>query len=139
MRFVLLVTPLTLDLDRSDTTSHHTEYGLEFARLTVVLLILQIGPSALVGMSLFVLLTPLQTWFMKLSFIVRKKSIVCIQVAQAEALEMDSIVSAWIYGPNSRSALHPTQGDGRHTQDPHYPGRKPSHRIQCTCMSLLNS
>ncbi|WRT65384.1 uncharacterized protein IL334_002327 [Kwoniella shivajii] len=34
----------------------------------------QIGPSALVGFSLFVILAPLQTWFMKLSFKVRKKS-----------------------------------------------------------------
>lgn len=38
----------------------------------------QIGPSALVGMSLFVILTPLQTWFMKLSFKVRQSSMVSI-------------------------------------------------------------
>ncbi|WVQ83494.1 hypothetical protein IAT38_005635 [Cryptococcus sp. DSM 104549] len=42
--------------------------------LTLVLLIIQIGPSALVGFSLFVVLTPLQTWFMNVSFKVRKKS-----------------------------------------------------------------
>ncbi|WWC59914.1 uncharacterized protein I303_102476 [Kwoniella dejecticola CBS 10117] len=42
--------------------------------ITLVLLIVQIGPSALVGFSLFVILAPLQTWFMKLSFKVRKKS-----------------------------------------------------------------
>lgn len=36
----------------------------------------QLGPSALVGMSLFVLLTPLQTWFMKLSVTVRQNSMV---------------------------------------------------------------
>jgi hypothetical protein len=36
----------------------------------------QIGPSALVGFSLFVLLGPLQTWFMKLAFVIRKKSMV---------------------------------------------------------------
>ncbi|WVF66753.1 hypothetical protein IAT40_001495 [Kwoniella sp. CBS 6097] len=41
---------------------------------STVLLILQIGPSAIVGFSLFAVLAPLQTWFMKLSFIVRKKS-----------------------------------------------------------------
>ncbi|WVQ94366.1 hypothetical protein IAU59_001445 [Kwoniella sp. CBS 9459] len=34
----------------------------------------RIGPSAIVGFSLFAILAPLQTWFMKLSFIVRKKS-----------------------------------------------------------------
>ncbi|WVQ72250.1 hypothetical protein IAR50_001799 [Cryptococcus sp. DSM 104548] len=44
--------------------------------LTLILLIIQIGPSALVGFSLFVILAPLQTWFMKLSFIIRKKSMV---------------------------------------------------------------
>lgn len=37
----------------------------------------QIGPSALVGFSLFVLLGPLQTWFMKLSYDIRKRSMVC--------------------------------------------------------------
>nr|XP_019004389.1 uncharacterized protein I203_02506 [Kwoniella mangroviensis CBS 8507]OCF67850.1 hypothetical protein I203_02506 [Kwoniella mangroviensis CBS 8507] len=42
--------------------------------ITLILLIIQIGPSALVGFSLFVVLAPLQTWFMKLSFKVRKKS-----------------------------------------------------------------
>ncbi|ORY27673.1 P-loop containing nucleoside triphosphate hydrolase protein [Naematelia encephala] len=44
--------------------------------VTLILLLVQIGPSALVGFSLFVILAPLQTWFMKISFIVRKKSMV---------------------------------------------------------------
>ncbi|ODO00356.1 hypothetical protein I350_06992 [Cryptococcus amylolentus CBS 6273] len=44
--------------------------------LTLILLIIQIGPSALVGFSLFVILAPLQTWFMKFSFKIRKKSMV---------------------------------------------------------------
>ncbi|KAL7419852.1 hypothetical protein Q5752_005768 [Cryptotrichosporon argae] len=42
--------------------------------VTLILLLVQIGPSALVGFALFILLAPLQTWFMKFSFIVRKKS-----------------------------------------------------------------
>lgn len=42
----------------------------------VLLLNAQIGPSAIVGFSLFILLAPLQTYFMKTSFIVRKKSMV---------------------------------------------------------------
>ena len=42
--------------------------------ITLALLIVQIGPSALVGFSLFVLLGPLQTWFMKASYRIRKSS-----------------------------------------------------------------
>ncbi|EIW69200.1 hypothetical protein TREMEDRAFT_44369 [Tremella mesenterica DSM 1558] len=40
----------------------------------LILLLVQIGPSALVGFSLFILIAPLQTWFMKMSFNLRKKS-----------------------------------------------------------------
>ena len=39
-----------------------------------VLLLLQIGPSALVGISLFLLLTPVQTRIMGMQFQVRKRS-----------------------------------------------------------------
>lgn len=38
------------------------------------MLIIQIGPSALVGISLFAILTPVQTRVMRLQFDVRKKS-----------------------------------------------------------------
>ncbi len=44
--------------------------------LTLLSPLLQIGPSALLGMSLFVFMTPLQTYFMKTSFIVRQKSMI---------------------------------------------------------------
>lgn len=44
--------------------------------ITMILLLLQIGPSALVGMSLFVLIAPLQTFFMGLSYKVRQRSMV---------------------------------------------------------------
>lgn len=36
----------------------------------------QIGPSALLGMSLFIFIMPLQTWFMKLTYRVRSGSMV---------------------------------------------------------------
>lgn len=42
--------------------------------MCLVLLIIQIGPSALVGFAVFVLLAPVQTNFMKTSFRVRKRS-----------------------------------------------------------------
>lgn len=74
------------DLDRSDTAycdhdtvdrpSKHLVLQRNKEELLGRLRAIQIGPSALVGMSLFVLLTPLQTWFMKLSFKVRQSSIV---------------------------------------------------------------
>lgn len=53
---------------------------------------MQIGASALVGFSLFILLGPLQTWFMKLSFVVRKKSMV--RTRQGPSL----IVQKWTDG-----------------------------------------
>jgi hypothetical protein len=43
-------------------------------RTATVLLLLQIGPSALVGISLFLLLTPVQTRIMGMQFQVRKRS-----------------------------------------------------------------
>ncbi|KAL7417822.1 ABC protein [Mrakia frigida] len=42
--------------------------------ITAVLLILQIGPSALVGIALFIFLTPVQTRVMRMQFQVRKSS-----------------------------------------------------------------
>ncbi|KAL1410098.1 hypothetical protein Q8F55_004101 [Vanrija albida] len=44
--------------------------------VTLILLIVQIGPSAIVGFALFIILTPLQTYVMGLSLAVRKKSMV---------------------------------------------------------------
>ncbi|KAK4689734.1 hypothetical protein P7C73_g391, partial [Tremellales sp. Uapishka_1] len=44
--------------------------------ITLILLLLQIGPSALAGFSLFILLAPLQTSFMQQSFKIRKKSMI---------------------------------------------------------------
>ncbi|ORX36438.1 P-loop containing nucleoside triphosphate hydrolase protein [Kockovaella imperatae] len=41
-----------------------------------LLTLCKLGPSALVGFALFVLLGPLQTWFMKLSFLTRKKAMI---------------------------------------------------------------
>ncbi|KAJ9121762.1 hypothetical protein QFC22_002384 [Naganishia vaughanmartiniae] len=46
----------------------------------------QLGPSALVGMSLFVLLTPLQTWFMKLSVQVRQSSMLLQELLSSMAI-----------------------------------------------------
>ncbi|WWC68921.1 uncharacterized protein I206_102857 [Kwoniella pini CBS 10737] len=76
-----LLTYLSSDISRIDYCAQwfHAvgSLWLNHINLSVdplVLLIIQIGPSALVGFSLFVLLAPLQTWFMKLSFKVRKKS-----------------------------------------------------------------
>lgn len=42
--------------------------------ICLILLILQIGPSALVGFALFVILTPTQTVIMKQLFVYRRKS-----------------------------------------------------------------
>nr|XP_019012361.1 uncharacterized protein I206_03208 [Kwoniella pini CBS 10737]OCF51142.1 hypothetical protein I206_03208 [Kwoniella pini CBS 10737] len=71
-----LLTYLSSDISRIDYCAQCESIWTAPIQLTItlVLLIIQIGPSALVGFSLFVLLAPLQTWFMKLSFKVRKKS-----------------------------------------------------------------
>ena len=72
-----LLTILSSDISRIDYCAQwfHAIWTAPI-QLTVclILLLVQIGPPALVGFSLFVLLGPLQTWFMKMSFIVRKKS-----------------------------------------------------------------
>lgn len=47
---------------------------LALPRSATILLVLQIGPSALVGISLFLLLTPVQTRIMGMQFQVRKRS-----------------------------------------------------------------
>ncbi|WWC98841.1 hypothetical protein V866_005734 [Kwoniella sp. B9012] len=65
-----LLTYLSSDISRIDYCAQSPIQLI----ITLILLIIQIGPSALVGFSLFVVLAPLQTWFMKLSFEVRKKS-----------------------------------------------------------------
>ncbi|KAK6906876.1 hypothetical protein I203_100863 [Kwoniella mangroviensis CBS 8507] len=65
-----LLTYLSSDISRIDYCAQSPIQLI----ITLILLIIQIGPSALVGFSLFVVLAPLQTWFMKLSFKVRKKS-----------------------------------------------------------------
>ncbi|WWC87583.1 uncharacterized protein L201_002473 [Kwoniella dendrophila CBS 6074] len=72
-----LLTYLSSDISRIDYCAQwfHAIWTAPIQlTITLVLLIIQIGPSALVGFSLFVILAPLQTWFMKLSFKVRKKS-----------------------------------------------------------------
>lgn len=66
----------------------------------IALLILQIGPSALVGFSLFLVLSPLQTWFMKLSFVVRKKSMVWTDARSKllrELLSSMQIIKLFVY------------------------------------------
>ncbi|WVQ63051.1 uncharacterized protein L199_001202 [Kwoniella botswanensis] len=65
-----LLTYLSSDISRIDYCAQSPIQLI----ITLILLIIQIGPSALVGFSLFVVLAPLQTWFMKISFKVRKKS-----------------------------------------------------------------
>lgn len=42
----------------------------------LILLLVQIGPSALVGFAVFILLAPLQTYFMRTTFKTRQKSMV---------------------------------------------------------------
>ncbi|OCF34538.1 hypothetical protein I316_03579 [Kwoniella heveanensis BCC8398] len=73
-----LLTYLSSDISRVDYCAQCKAHQVWTAPIqlviTLILLILQIGPSAIVGFSLFAVLAPLQTWFMKLSFIVRKKS-----------------------------------------------------------------
>ncbi|WVW79673.1 hypothetical protein I302_101642 [Kwoniella bestiolae CBS 10118] len=72
-----LLTYLSSDISRIDYCAQwfHAIWTAPIQLIiTLILLIVQIGPSALVGFSLFVILAPLQTWFMKLSFKVRKKS-----------------------------------------------------------------
>ncbi|KAK8861276.1 hypothetical protein IAR55_002095 [Kwoniella newhampshirensis] len=72
-----LLTYLSSDISRIDYCAQwfHAIWTAPIQLIVIlILLIIQIGPSAIVGFSLFVVIAPLQTWFMKASYVVRKKS-----------------------------------------------------------------
>jgi hypothetical protein len=74
-----LMAYLSSDISRIDYCAHwfHAIWTAPIQlAVTLILLCLQIGPSAIVGFIVFVILAPVQTYFMRTSFKVRKGSMV---------------------------------------------------------------
>ncbi|BEJ03533.1 hypothetical protein CcaverHIS641_0107080 [Cutaneotrichosporon cavernicola] len=72
-----LMAYLSSDISRIDYCAHwfHVMWTAPIQlAVTLILLCLQIGPSAIVGFVVFVILAPVQTYFMRTSFKVRKGS-----------------------------------------------------------------